>query len=211
MKRLHQFVIAAAVLCPLLLPNDIFAQKCPNKLLYTFANYYYYNVKDCATGQIGSEVFVYSSIVQTGCNGANGCDNRNTLHRFVRTALVGDPPGGRKDGEPKVFKKVVPDSGIMVEFGQSPISLYGGYPKFVQADVDGQTRFFKLYHVSYNDERGQNRSVRMGAEITEIPAGKQSVTAASVDYARNRIEITIPSQYGGSEKFDVLHELVKQE
>lgn len=193
----------------LLVPATVMAQKCPNQLLYTYANFYYYNVKDCASGQLTNEIYVYANVVQTGC-ATQGCANTTPPYTVLyQKGLVGDPLGTKNaveiDGR---FQAVPPETGLMVEFGKSPVSLYGGYPKFVTAEVEGTKRHFKLFKVAYQDGRGQSRPVMFGAEITEIPRGTQALAPVKVSNEDKRLLIQVETGYGEPEEFETLYQLV---
>ncbi len=191
-----------------LVPSLSSGQVCPNKLLYTVGNQYFYNAKNCVTGQMIPEIYVYNQLVSTGC-GTDNCATTELPHTvLLQPAIVGDPPGGQKPTTP--FRKAPADANIMVEFGNSPISTYSDFPKFVTAISDNEERTFKIFKVSYKDDRGQNQTLQFGIEVEGVLPGKSALVAESVEFLRKRVRLNVRIN-GRSEAFEALYEMPTDE
>jgi hypothetical protein len=164
------------------------AQNCPHQLLFSFGELYYYNLKNCTTQQIVNELACYRAPVATGCAAGGACNTNEAPFSLVfQPQVVGDPPGQVA----QVIKKLPPDSTIMTPFGQNIVGVVGGYPKFVTGKINNVDRFFKIYYVSYQDPAGVRREVRIGHEVTGIPANTQSVNATAVEIIGKRARLSI--------------------
>ncbi len=185
----------------------IFAPFCPDQLLFSFGGYYYYSSKDCASGAAGN-VLVYSQLVTTGCSDA-GCNAEVLPHAELKPkGIVGDPPGGEgaiPESEP--YRIVPPTVELMTSFGKSPVSMAGGasdYPRIVAADVEGVTRYFKLYRL-YPQSGGESFGV--GTEVSAPPEGTTPAPAtASFDsYGKGTLWLNYNDPYVGSFGFQCLY------
>lgn len=175
-------------------------QTCPHQLLFCFGDFYYYNLKNCSTGQIANELACYRGPAQTGCNGVGGCHANSPFSYVYQPQVVGDGPGQVA----QVVPRLPANSLLMVPFGQTQISMVSGYPKFIKGQVNGVERVFKVYHVSYNDEKGQRREVRIGHEVTEVSTDAQPITAVSVNLVGKRAQLGVAMNGASPVTFEAL-------
>lgn len=178
------------------------AQTCPHQLLFSYGEIYYYNGKNCATGQIIDEVYTFTGPIATGCGANNQCNSNASPYTLMfMPMVVGDPP------PEYVLKALPPEASIMVPFGGSKIALTGGYPKFVQGQINGANRIFKIYHVSYTDDARQRRDLRIGMEVTGVPAGQQAANVVNLEVVSKRVKLTVEVAPGQTAVFEALHQL----
>ncbi len=164
------------------------AQNCPNQLLFSFGELYYYNLKNCATQQIANEIACFRAPVATGCAAGGTCNSADAPFSLVfQPQVVGDPPGQVV----QAIKKLPPDATLMTPFGQNIVGVVGGYPKFVVGKVNNVDRFFKIYYLSYTDPANQRREVRIGHEVTNVSANTQSVNATAVELIGKRARLSL--------------------
>jgi hypothetical protein len=186
----------------------VFAPYCPDQLLFSFGGYYYYSSKDCATGAAGN-VLVYSQLVTTGCSESGGCSAEVLPHSELKPkGLVGDPPGGETEiPESAPYQLVPPTVELMTSFGRSTVSLAGGasdYPKIVATDVEGVTRYFKIYRLYL---QGGSESFGVGTEVSAPPEGTTPAPAtASFDsYGTGTMWVNYNDPYVGNFGFQCLY------
>lgn len=189
------------------------AQMCPDQLLFSFGGFYYYSVKDCATGTPGTQVYVYGELVKTGCDGRQGCLNTVRAHSILtESQIVGDPYDPNKpvvgmaapEEKPFVYRKVPANAELMTPWARNTISMYGGYPKVVRVDMDGQQRYFKLFRVGL---QGNNKPLGFGTEI-DLPADSQEriADATLAGYTNGIVRIEFNDGFQKIE-FKALYEL----
>lgn len=179
-------------------------QACPHQFLFSVGDSYFYTAKLCSTGQVLNVIFVYSTVVDTGCGNNNGCVTAlSTMSVLNQPQVVGDPPGAAP-AEAK-FKKVPPEAPLLTEFGRSPISVWTGYPKYVKATVNNGERYFKLFRASHTPAGGQRMELGFGIEVTGLPPGVQPLNAANVDVLAKRLKLTV-SIDGQPLAFETLYE-----
>lgn len=183
------------------------ASYCPDQLLFTYGGYYYYSSKDCDTGAAGN-VLVYSQLVTTGCSGS-GCNAEVLPHAELKPkGVVGDPPGDVAEiPESAAYTLVPPTTELMTAFGKSPVTLAGGpgdYPRIVAADVEGTTRYFKLYRLFL---KSGGDSFGVGAEVSAPPAGSTPApgTATFDSYGKGVMWLNHDDPYVGSFGFQCLY------
>lgn len=178
------------------------AQTCPNQLLFSFGNIYYYNGIMCPSGDIIDEVYTFEGPVDTGC-GSGACKTETTPYTMLfMPRVVGNPPG-----EENVIRPLPPETALMVPFGASRISMVNGYPKFVKGQINGADRFFKVYHVSYTDSANRRRELRIGMEVSGVPAGQAVVNATNSEVIGKRVALTIDTGLGQRGTFEALFQL----
>lgn len=208
MKSIQQFRSRTILFCCFAVLTSGFignavaqAQTCPHQLLFSYGDVYYYNGKNCATGQIIDELYSFLGPIATGCGPNGECATAASPYTMlIMPMVVGDPPGDEADIRP-----VPPETSLMVPFGNSRISMLGGYPKFVKGQINNADRFFKVYHVAYTDDAGRRHDLRIGMEVTEVPAGQAVVNASQSDVVGKRVKLTIDVGFGRTGLFEALY------
>ena len=86
------------------------AQDCPQHLLFSIGNHYYYSSINCSTSQPGPTL-IYGAIVETGCSANGGCLAGLPLVSLTDgggAVIVGNPPvfSAQPDGTPETSTDV---------------------------------------------------------------------------------------------------------